>query len=297
MDVFVIQVLAFISVLLLVIGISSIIRGDKADSVENVPAVFNVFSKEIEVIGRIIGPGIDRASPGQVIEMKKNIVAAALAPLEVVDIRGLQGLAASGLGTILGVLVFVMSMDWRYGLLGFMFFALLGWVYPVTWLSGAARFRKDRMSRSLPYAIDLITVAMQAGQDFGAAVRHLVTEGPIGPLRQEFSVMLREIELGKSRVEALKTMSERLQLDEFRTMVTSVIQSSEMGSSIAATLKIQAEEIRRSRYHKAEQQAARAPSLMIVPVALFILPSVFVMIFVPIILRIKGSGIGSYVKL
>lgn len=106
--------------------------------------------------------------------------------------------------------------------------------------------------------------------------------------------MLREIELGKSRIEALKTMAERIQLDEFRALVTSVIQSSEMGASISQTLKIQAEEIRRARHHKAERQAARAPSLMIIPVALFILPSVFVMIFVPIVLRIQSSGIGGY---
>lgn len=109
--------------------------------------------------------------------------------------------------------------------------------------------------------------------------------------------MLREIELGKSRIEALKTMAERIQVEEFRTLVTSVVQSSEMGASISETLKIQAEEIRRARYHSAERKAARAPSLMIIPVALFILPSVFVMIFVPIVLRIKGSGIGGFVDM
>ena len=296
MDIIVIQLLTFASVMLLAVGIQALIRGEKIAQTDNIPVVFRVFKNEIETIGRLIGPTLDHAFPGQLIQIRKDLVAAALAPLEVIDIRGLQGFASLSLGLTIGIMIFVFSLDWRYGLIGWFFFAIIGWIYPVTWLNGAARGRKDTMSRSLPYAIDLITVAMQAGQDFGAAVRHLVTEGPTGPLRQEFGVMLRETELGKSRVESLKTMAERIQLEEFRSLVTSVIQSTEMGASISQTLKIQAEEIRRARYHKAERQAARAPSLMIIPVALFILPSVFVMIFVPIVMRIRASGIGSYVS-
>jgi tight adherence protein C len=148
----------------------------------------------------------------------------------------------------------------------------------------------------MPYAIDLITVAMEAGQDFGAAVRNLVTQGPHGALRDEFGVMLRETELGKSRVEALQFMSEKIQLDEFRSLVTAVIQSSEMGSSISGTLKLQAEEIRRRRYNKAERQAARAPSLMLIPTALFILPAVFIIIIVPIALKAIESGVADYMS-
>ena len=104
------------------------------------------------------------------------------------------------------------------------------------------------------------------------------------------------MELGKSRIDALKAMSDRIQLDEFRSLVTSVIQSSEMGASIAATLKIQAEEIRRRRFQNAERKAARAPSLMLIPTALFILPSVFIIIFVPIVIRAMKSGMGTYFK-
>jgi tight adherence protein C len=149
------------------------------------------------------------------------------------------------------------------------------------------------MSRSMPFAIDLITVAMQAGQDFGAAVRNLVGGGMKGPLADEFTIMLRQTELGKSRVEALKAMSERLQLDEFRSLVTAVAQSADMGASISQTLKIQAEEIRRARYHAAERKAARAPSLMLLPMALFIMPAVFIIIFTPVVIKMMDSGVGA----
>lgn len=106
--------------------------------------------------------------------------------------------------------------------------------------------------------------------------------------------MLKQNELGKSRVEALQAMSERIQIEEFKSLVTAVTQSAEMGSSISATLKVQAEDIRRARFHTAERKAARAPSLMLIPMALFILPAVFIVIFTPVVLRVKDSGMSGY---
>jgi len=294
MDVVVIQILAFTSMLMLVIGINNLVRGEKraAADTSSKPALFKAFSNEIATVGQLIGPAIDRASPLQAVQIRKDLIAANL-PMEINEIRGMQGLACVSLGMVAGIGVFLYNMNWSHALIAMVFFALLGWVYPVSWLGSTARRRKDAMSKALPYAIDLVTVSMQAGQDFGASVRHLVNEGPRGPLRDEFSVMLRQTELGKSRIEALKAMAERIQLDEFRSLVTSVIQSTEMGASIAATLKLQAEEIRRARYHKAERQAARAPSLMLIPVALFILPAVFIIIFTPIVIRFMESGMGG----
>ena len=245
------------------------------------------------MVGKMTGPSVDHAFPVQALRVRNDLIAAAL-PLEVAEVRGLQGFAGALVGAVACILTFILSLNWAYALLSGVFFALLGWYYPVSWVARLAIQRKDRMSKSMPYAIDLITVAMEAGQDFGAAVRNLVNDGPHGPLRDEFGVTLRQVELGKSRVEALKAMSDRIQLDEFRSLVTSVIQSSEMGASISATLKIQAEEIRHRRFQRAERQAARAPSLMLIPTALFILPSVFIIIFVPIMIRAMNSGMGKY---
>ena len=288
MELVVVQMLTFVAVLMLVIGLNTAIKGDKRVATGLKPPVFRIFSNEITTAGQLVGPFIDRAFPLQSLQIRKDLIAASLS-IEIIEVRGLQALACVVLGVIAGSSVFLVNLNWSHGILAFIFFALIGWVAPVSWVGSAARRRKDEMSKGLPYAIDLITVAMQAGQDFGAAVRHLVNQGPRGALRQEFSITLRETELGKSRIDALKAMAERIQLDEFRSLVTSVIQSSEMGASIAATLKLQAEEIRRARYHKAERQAARAPSLMLIPVALFILPAVFIIIFTPIAIRFMAS--------
>lgn len=295
MEVVIIQMLVFLAVLFLVVGVHAVIRKENTTLSGPKPLVFRVFYNEIGVIGNMTGPWADNTFPLQLKRIRNNLIAAAM-PLESSEIRGVQGFAGGLLGLIACLMTFIMTLNWVYALLAGLFFALLGWYYPVTWLERMAVERKDKMSKNLPYAIDLITVAMEAGQDFGAAVRNLVNEGPHGPLRDEFGVALRQTELGKSRVEALKAMCERIQIDEFRSLVTSVIQSSEMGASIAATLKIQAQEIRRRRYQRAERQAARAPSLMLIPTALFILPAVFIVIFVPIMIRASASGMGQYMS-
>lgn len=295
MEVVVIQLLVFLSIVFLVIGVNAVIRKEDVTLTGAKPLVFRVFYDEIGVIGKMTGPAVDHAFPIQAMQIRNDLVAGAL-PLEVAEIRGLQGFAGAVLGAVCCLITFLLSLNWAYALLAGLLFALLGWYYPVSWVSRRAYERKNTMSRSMPYAIDLVTVAMEAGQDFGAAVRNLVNDGPRGPLRDEFGVTLRQIELGKSRIEALKAMADRIQLDEFRSLVTSVIQSSEMGASISATLKIQAEEIRRRRYHRAERQAARAPSLMLIPTALFILPAVFIIIITPIVIRAQNSGMIQYFK-
>ncbi len=295
MDVIIIQLLVFLAILSLASGIQAIIRKENTTLTGPKPLVFRIFDSEIATIGRATGAWADHAFPLQAQQIRNDLIAGAL-PLESIDVRGLQGFAGAVLGSVACIMIFVLSLNWAYALLGGIGFALLAWYYPVAWVNRCALQRKDRMSKSMPYAIDLITVSMEAGQDFGAAVRNLVNDGPHGPLREEFGVTLRQIELGKSRIEALKAMSDRIQLDEFRSLVTSVIQSSEMGASIASTLKIQAEEIRRRRYQRAERQAARAPSLMLIPTALFIMPSVFIIIAAPIIIRAMESGMGEYFK-
>lgn len=295
MEVAVIQLLVFLSILFLVTGLYAVIRKESATLSGTKPLVFRVFYSEIGIVGKMTGPWADHTFPYQALCIRNNLIAAAL-QLEVAEIRGLQGFAGAVLGAVCCLVTFILSFNWAYALLAGLFFALLGWYYPVAWVNRLAVERKDRMSKSMPYAIDLITVAMEAGQDFGAAVRNLVNDGPHGPLRDEFGVTLRQVELGKSRIDALKSMSDRIQLDEFRSLVTSVIQSSEMGASISATLKIQAEEIRRRRFQNAERKAARAPSLMLIPTALFILPAVFIIIFVPIVIRAMQSGMGEMFK-
>ena len=286
MEVALIQVLTFAAVLLLALGIKTLVQPPPKHTATARPGLFGLFPGAIAGFGDALESGMASAFPTYAERTRNLLMAASLHDrLTVRDVVGLQGLLAAGcLGTTL-VGLFVITLRADIAVASGIVMALLGWMYPSLWLARAARTRQEAISCTLPYALDLLTVAMQAGQDFGAAVRFLVLEGPKGPLSDEFSVTLQEVELGKSRVEALKSMAARIQLDQVGALVTAVVQSTEMGSSVTETLKIQAEEIRRARFHTAERKAARAPSLMMIPVALFILPSVFIIILTPVLLR------------
>ncbi len=289
MEVMLAQFLSFAAVLMLVFGIRSAIRPREPDK-NSRPGIFGFFQGPVSEIGRVLESPYAVAFPSQVRRIHGFLLAASLQDrMTVRDVLGMQGLLGAGCFAVALVGVFTVTLRADVAIVAAFVLGLVGWMYPTLWLGRAAAIRQEAVSQALPYAIDLLTVAMQAGQDFGAAVRFLVREGPHGPLRDEFSVMLQETEFGKTRIDALRTMAARIQLEEVGTLVTAVAQSTEMGSSMTDTLRIQAEEIRRARFHKAERKAARAPSLMMIPVALFILPAVFIIILTPVILRMTHT--------
>ena len=162
---------------------------------------------------------------------------------------------------------------------------LLGWFLPSMALAGEAQKRQEDLTRTLPFAIDLIGSAMRSGLEFGAAMRYYVTSGGKGALIEEFSRVLREAALGVSIPEGLQAMAARVRLKSFTAFAGVVSYSADIGASIADTLKAHGAEMRRERFALAEQKAARAPALMIFPIAMFILPAVFLVIFVPVMLQ------------
>ncbi len=176
-------------------------------------------------------------------------------------------------------------------------FGVIGGIYPSMVVASAAEKRQERLIKNLPFAIDLIGSAMRAGLDFSAAVRYYTSsETSTNPLAVEFGVMLRQMELGKTRVEALEDMNKRVQTDEFQSFTAAVAHGTEIGASIVETMAMQAEEMRRARFNRAERKAARAPSIMIFPIAVFIMPAIFVVIGTPVLIRIMDSGVGAMMK-
>ena len=164
----------------------------------------------------------------------------------------------------------------------------IGWVLPTTSLGNAVQARQKALVKALPFAIDLLVSAMRSGLDFGAAIRYYVNLGDNGPLTEEFAAMLRENELGTGRITALRNMADRVRIPAFTAFVSAVALGTEMGSPLSETMEIQGEELRRARYALAENLAQKAPSKMILPMAIFVMPAVFVIIFVPIYLRMHS---------
>lgn len=169
--------------------------------------------------------------------------------------------------------------------------ALVGWALPGITIGNLAQQRQLAILRAIPYSIDLIASAMRGGLDFTAAVRFYVKLDVSGPLTEEYSQMLREMELGVIRTAALQNMADRIQIKEFTSFAAAVALGTELGAPLTETMEIQGEEMRKARFALAECKAQRAPSLMLLPMALFILPAVFITILTPVFLKMKEAGV------
>ena len=289
------RVLSFLSAFLLVTGVKFIFTaGKSAGGLADVrlPFTFRGFANEIGILRDTFGGALKAAFPEKSAKIAHDIKLAALSldPGDVFAAQLLWGILSGVCGTVLMLLI---EMDFSYLVMALFLGGFIGWLIPVVQLQNLAEVRQTSIRRALPFAIDLVSSAMAAGLDFSAAVRYYVEHSEVSPLTQEFGVTLKMLELGNNRNDALKAMAERLAIDEFRSLVNAVVQGTEMGASITDTLRINAEEMRRVRVAAAERKAQRAPSLMMIPMALFIMPSVFIIIFVPIYLRVQSSGMSG----
>lgn len=203
------------------------------------------------------------------------------------------GAAVFGVGAAIALKGLFPQLDMIWCGIVVLFFMFVGWTYPAMALESYVQWRQSELMRSLPFAIDLIGSAMRSGLEFGAAMRYFTGLKMKGPLTEEFGTVIQQIELGRTRTQALADMAYRVQIEEFTSFVGVVAYGTEIGASIADTLRVHGEELRKARFHLAERKAARAPSLMILPIAMFIMPAVFIIIITPLVIKMKGTGIGG----
>ncbi len=170
-------------------------------------------------------------------------------------------------------------------------FTLFGLVFPGIWLRDQVVKRHFKITRELPYNLDLLTLSVEAGLDFQAAVDTVVKKGRQGPLSGEFSMMLREMRMGKTRQEALRAMSDRVGLPALSQFIGALIQADRMGTSLGKVLRIQSTQLRIERTQRAEKLANEAPVKMLFPLIACIFPTVFLILFGPIVFQfIYGGG-------
>ncbi|MGE5379748.1 MAG: type II secretion system F family protein [Methylocystaceae bacterium] len=162
---------------------------------------------------------------------------------------------------------------------------IVGFIAPDIWLNRRQRERKQEVVRSLPDMLDLLSISVSAGLGFDAALAR-VAEKFDGPLSTEFSRALQEIRMGKPRREALREMSDRLEVDEVSTLVGAIIQADTLGVSITRVLEIQSAQQRMSRRQKAEETAQKAPIKLLLPLVIFIFPTIFVILLGPAVIQI-----------
>ena len=158
----------------------------------------------------------------------------------------------------------------------------LGYFLPMLTINDLRNKREKMMIKALPTYLDFLTMAIQAGLNFSGAIIQAVEKGPDGPLKSEFSKVVRDIRAGMSRPDALRAMANRLDMGQVTTFVNAVLQAEKSGASIGDTLRIQADQRRTERFQQAEKQAMQAPVKLIFPLVAFIFPVTFIIIFFPI---------------
>jgi tight adherence protein C len=166
--------------------------------------------------------------------------------------------------------------------------ALLGYFLPNIVLYQSAYERSERIRRELPDALDLLVISVESGLGFDAALSQ-VARNTEGPLAAEFFRVLQEMQLGTGRVDAMRALADRTDVDDLKGFVTSMVQADAFGIPIANVLRIQAREMRIRRSQRAEEAAQKVPVKILFPLVFCILPALFVVILGPAVITIMKT--------
>jgi tight adherence protein C len=196
------------------------------------------------------------------------------------------------IGLALGLLIGLVSGSNLFVTIGLMIFsAAMGYFGPSLALYQSAYNRSEQIRKDLPDALDLLTISVEAGMAFDAAVSQ-VSRNTRGPLADEFFRVLQEMQIGQSRADAIRAMGERSDVPELRNFASAMVQADTLGIPIANVLRVQASEMRIKRSQRAEEQAQKVPVKILFPLIFCILPVLFIVIMGPAGITIFQSFTG-----
>ncbi|HEY8452653.1 MAG: type II secretion system F family protein [Micromonosporaceae bacterium] len=206
-------------------------------------------------------------------------------PERIVEMQGVGLLAGGALAALLGAAAGAAPT----AVLGLLIVgAAVGFAAPLVVVYDVGLRRQEQIRRTLPDAMDLLTVSVEAGLGLDAAMAQVARTMP-GPLSREFARMLQEMQMGQRRSDALRAMAARSRVAELRTMVSSVVQATELGIPIGHVLREQAAEIRLRRRQRAEEQARKVPVKIVFPLVLCLFPALFIVVIGPGVLNIMEA--------
>jgi tight adherence protein C len=210
-------------------------------------------------------------------------------PIDAATFLAVRFLLALVMGGFLAVVIFISpasSPTDNFMYIGGATFA--GFFLPHLLLTSRITRRQTEIRKAMPDALDLLTVCVEAGLGFDAAMSK-VSEKWENELSLAFARTIREVQLGKVRREALKSMADRLGIPEMTSFVAAIIQSEQLGVSMAKVLRIQSDQMRMKRRQRAEEEAHKAPVKMLIPMALLIFPSIMIIILTPAAIQIMEN--------
>lgn len=154
--------------------------------------------------------------------------------------------------------------------------------------------RQTAVQNQLPSVMDMLSVCIEAGLGFDAALLR-ITERMQGPLVDELALVYREVQMGKSRREALSSLGQRTSVEELKTFTSAVIQSEQFGTPIKNVLLVQSQQLRISRRQHAQEKGMKAPVKMMLPMVIFIFPVIFIILLGPTVINfIQSGGFGIF---
>lgn len=224
------------------------------------------FREKLEKAGNPFGWTVDRVMAGKVVGFVAALVLTTFLGL-------LMGL---GFLPMLGLVV-----------LG----SLAGYMAPNMYLHQQTYDRSEKLARALPDAIDLLTISVESGLGFDAACAQ-VARNTDGPLSEEFARMLQEMQIGRGRSEALRSMADRTNLPDLRSFVSAMVQADAFGIPVGQVLRVQSSEIRVKRRQWAEEKAQQVPVKILVPLIFCILPCLFIVVLGPAAISIMNNFSG-----
>ncbi len=207
-------------------------------------------------------------------------------PDRVLAVKGLGLVVFASFGVFLGAHRPVLLI--LYAAIG----GVIGFFLPDLLLYNAGLKRQARIQAALPDAMDMLTICVEAGLGFDAALAQ-VARNTSGPLAADLSRTLQEMQIGKSRTEALRALADRTTVGELRVFVSSLVQAGELGISIAGVLREQAKEMRVRRRQRAEERAQKVPVKILFPLVTCLFPALFVIIIGPGVIAIAHALFGG----
>ncbi len=179
----------------------------------------------------------------------------------------------------------LLGTDGRAGLFNLVLIGLAGYYLPLALVRYKAVQRQEEISKAMPLMLDLLLISVEAGMSLDMALRK-VSATLTGPLRPELQRFQEEVQIGKPRSEALKSMVERTGVDDLWLFTISVVQAEQRWGNIAEALEKQASCLRRKRRRRAEEEARKAPVKMLFPLVFFVFPAMYLILLGPALLQI-----------
>ena len=262
----------------------SVYGGEKPLTVEEIelqrPFSERVMRPAIERLGSMLS----RSTPQKARQDLLNRLELAGRPgnLTPEDFAAVRLVAAAVFGA-LGVLVGLLPANPVYLVISLVIGVILGYYMPVLWLKQKVDARKSEIQKGLPDALDLLVICVDAGLGFDAALAR-VTDKYKNALSEQLSKALREVSLGRPRLEALDEMGRNSGVEDLHNFIQAVIQSEQFGTGIGKILRIQADEMRRKRRQRAQERGAQATLKMMLPMVGCIFPTLWIVLLGPAVL-------------